>query len=128
MSATNHTSVAPDLQLAPENASAFIGERRDERLTCGFAHLPGCYAPSLNETFCLCGEWRWTGQVGAWKSVERRAYGDDIAPARGIGLCGVGHPGQAYVSLGWDTYFMHAPQCKHHDLSPCFPCCEGAES
>jgi hypothetical protein len=63
-----------------------IGELRPARLSCTKdEHYPGCYNPNSDDTYCVCGEQRWPGQVGTWHS--RRA-GDR-----------------------WDVYFLHAHHC-----------------
>lgn len=76
-----------------------IGTWNAERKTCGPDHLPGCYNPNSRDTWCLCGQQRWPGQVGTWHScalhevtVNRFGRSD-------------------YRIVGWDVYFLHAAGC-----------------
>jgi hypothetical protein len=103
--------------------TTFIGERRDVRLTCGEEHLPGCYNPNCDQTWCMCGEVQWPGDVGLWTSTSR--YGPDLArPSLGIGVGAVGLKSEAEF-LGWDTFFMHAQHCpRRRQVEACVPHCE----
>ena len=104
----------------------FIGERREEQLTCGTHHLPGVYNPGIDVTACLCGAAWWVGQVGTWHSVERRSpWRPPAWSDLSVGLGALGVADRAEL-LGWDTYYLHAPRCsKRPDRSPCFPSCGG---
>lgn len=101
----------------------FIGTRRETRLTCsGGEHLPGCFNPHpwpnapTGGTACICGEVWWDGPVGVWISSHRRMYRGDTGSMRA-----------EYDDLGWDTYFLHAPDCEHKRRKSCKPACGGAE-
>lgn len=65
--------------------TAIIGVLRPERHACGEVHLPNCYNPHSDDTYCVCGKVRWPGRVGTWHSRKR--------------------------ADGWDTYFLHADHC-----------------
>lgn len=90
-----------------------VGELRPVRLTCTDQHLPGCFNPWFELTWCICGHATWPGHVGVWHSmaVTERASTSD-SPWRA----------PAPTVLGWDTYFRHAPHCTDRDR-PCIPHC-----
>ncbi len=98
-----------------------IGTLRPDKLTCDDEHLPGCFNPHLNVTACICGQAWWVGNVGTWHSVER--FGPEPAlPSLGIGIGAPGLQDQR-VTLGWDTYYLHADHCpKSGPLDPCNTC------
>ena len=85
-----------------------IGTLRPDRLTCEEAgyHLPGCFNPWLDQTWCICGAEQWPGQTGEWHSVERfRLLPWPSDHLRGVSL--VGHGQERPVEhLGWDTYWL----------------------
>jgi hypothetical protein len=96
-----------------------IGELRDARHACTDArHLPTCYNPGSRDTYCQCGEKRWSGQVGTWHS--RALHGpDDRAP---------GQARRARPIVGWDVYYLHAEECRQRvalgpDAGPCVEGC-----
>lgn len=67
--------------------SMMIGELRPAKHQCTEeVHLPNCFNPWSDDTYCVCGDVRWPGQVGTWHSNH----------------LGDGH---------WDTYFLHADGC-----------------
>jgi hypothetical protein len=72
---------------------------RDEPIDCGAEHLPGCYNPWHDRTWCLCGKATWPGQVGTWHNlpVHRTTPGP------------YGRPG--YEVIGWRVDFLHATTC-----------------
>lgn len=72
--------------------------RRDSRLTCEEAgyHLPGCYNPWMESTFCICGEQRWPGDTGQWHSVRRFR----------VKLSGEYVVHVSYETLWWDVYYL----------------------
>jgi hypothetical protein len=72
-----------------------IGTLLPERATCGETHLPGCYNPHVDETFCICGTQRWPGRVGVVISTPRH----ELDTGR----------------LGWDTYQLHVDGCPLRD-------------
>lgn len=79
-----------------------IGVRMSERKSCaGVDHLPGCYNPWLNRTYCLCGGHSWPRCVGEWKN----------RPLYEVTYSATGRPVGHIV--GWDVYFMHAPTCTN---------------
>lgn len=100
-----------------------IGEWHSERLACGTEHLPGCYNPNCDQTWCICGQVQWPGQVGTWHSVPRYAPAPPM-PSLGIGVGAVGMKEPETEFFGWDTYYFHAPQCaRRSNGEPCAPHC-----
>lgn len=97
-----------------------IGELLAERLSCGDEHLPGCYNPNSQDTYCICGAVQWPGQVGTWHSRMVRP------PAAPDAKRSDPEP----KVVGWDTYFLHAPDCPRRtadlEREPCRPRCGGA--
>jgi hypothetical protein len=85
--------------------ATLIGTLHETRLTCGSRHLPGCYNPGTQETYCICGKKRWAGQVGTWHSRQRRE--PTTYPE-------TGRPNEDAV-IGWDTYFLHAADCPERE-------------
>ena len=87
-----------------------IGVYLPERVACGDRHLPGCYNPNIQQTWCVCGEQRWEGFVGTWHSIARHEPAP-AAPLLGIGVGAVGMREPERKLIGWDTYFIHANEC-----------------
>lgn len=82
-----------------------IGVLMSERLTCGPDHLPGCYNPNSQDTYCICGEQRWQGQVGTWHSRMIRPQRAPDAKR---------HEPEPAIT-GWDTYFLHRLDCPENN-------------
>lgn len=96
-----------------------------ERLTCAEHHLPGCYNPWQDRTWCICGATTWAGEVGVWINHDVRTVPPMPEHAgRGMGLGAVGLADKA-VLLGWRVYFLHASGCpardEAHDACPTRP-------
>lgn len=86
--------------------TATLGVLRDTRLTCAEAgyHLPGCYSPPLDHTWCICGDEQWAGNTGVWQCVEKvRPASVEIPRGVGMGATGYVHP---VGVVGWDTYWF----------------------
>jgi hypothetical protein len=88
---------------------------RPDPLVCGDEHLPGCFNPWHDLTWCICGQTTWPGQVGTWHSrpVHEPAAGSDPRPW----TIGNGAPGlrdQQGAFLGWDVYFLPAREDQEH--------------
>ena len=88
-----------------------IGTLLPDRMTCGTVHLPGCYNPHSDDTYCICGAQRWPGRVGVIISAPRHEPAP-APPPGGIGLGGVGYREPPRMMLGWDTYQLHADHCQ----------------
>ena len=86
--------------------TVLIGVRSDVRKACGAEHLPGCYNPASRDTYCICGQRRWPGEVGTWHSraLYELKQGEALRPES--------------VIVGWDVYFLHATGCPDRDGEP----------
>ena len=85
-----------------------IGVKQTGRHACTDSlHLPNCYNPQLDLTACVCGRVWWRGQVGAWHSRQLR-ISNGFTPG--------GRPLSEVV--GWDRYFLHAPECPDDAVVP----------
>jgi hypothetical protein len=90
--------------------SALIGSHAVERPTCANkgAHWPNCYNPNSDDTYCQCGDVRWSGRVGTWHARQLRD--PDVVPEHG-------RPRPGAVT-GWDVYYLHANGCPDERVNP----------
>ena len=68
--------------------TTLIGEFSTAAPECAEVHVPGCYNPWLDQTWCLCGDHQWIGSVPVLHA--RRLYE---------------HAGRGAAFIGYDCYW-----------------------